>query len=163
MQSVARVPRQARTRGLHREHGSPRTTGSALDRPVNARPRVRDPRQLRDSPGDLSDDRSLTDVVESSLGHRDPEQSESPIHLQSKLRRLRVIFSDRSFARQEHEGVPESYRQALLRAQRLQSGTDVEDLDQERNRMEICLRMRARHVRFLLRCKTFIVVKEVVQ
>ena len=64
---------------------------------------MRDPGQLRFTVDNLRDDRTLVSVVGSALEDRDTEQSESSIALQSELRRLRVIFLDRSFAGQEHE------------------------------------------------------------
>ena len=67
------------------------------------RRRMRDPGQLRFTVGVVSDHPTLAEVVGLTLEDRDTEQSESSIALQSKLRRLCVIFLDRSFAGQEHE------------------------------------------------------------
>ena len=136
LQSTPRRTQQAGTRGLHRQHGSSGRTGSTLDRSVDEKRRMRDPGQLRLTLGNVPNDRTLDSLVASSLGLGDTESSESAIAVQSELWRLRVVFSDRSLARQEHERVFESVRQARLRAQRSQSWTDAEDLDRTREGLE---------------------------
>ena len=102
LRSIAEIARQERSSGVHREHRPRRTTGSPLVGFVDVRRRMRDPGQLRLTIEDLLEDRTLGDVAQQALEDRDTEQSESSIALQSKLRRLRVIFLDRSFERQEH-------------------------------------------------------------
>ena len=66
---------------------------------------MQDPGQLRLTVGDLLDDPTLTSVVGLALEVGDTEQTESSIPLQSKLRRLRVIFLDPLFVFDKHDYV----------------------------------------------------------
>ena len=116
--------------------------------------------QLRHSPGQLLDDDPVASLVGQALEILVAERTESTIALQSELRRLRVVLFDRSFSRQEHDSIFESFRQTRLRAQRSQSGTNVKDALRKGSgmaqRVQVQLRTRQLCPPFI---ETFIVIR----
>ena len=92
MRSFAQPTRQERTCGLHCQHGPARVSGLTLDHPLNPRRRVRGHGQLRPTPGQFPDHDAFAGVVGQALEIRDAQRAESPIVVQSELRRLRIVL-----------------------------------------------------------------------
>ena len=99
LQPTALVPTHRDAEGVHRQHGSRGAAGTALDRCVDRRQRVRDPGQLRVAPGHLRIRAAAANVVGPPLQVRDAQWAESTIPLQPELRRLRLVVFDRPIQR----------------------------------------------------------------
>ena len=99
------APAHRDAEGVHRQHGSRGAAGTALDRGVDRRQRVRDPGQLRLAPGCLRNRAAAANAVGSPLEVRDAQRAESTIPLQSELRRLRLAVFDRPIQRGVHDGL----------------------------------------------------------
>ena len=76
---------------------------------MDVRQRVRNHGQLRPTPGQLLDDNPVASLVGQALEILVAERTESTIALQSELWRLRLVLFDRSFLRQEHDSIFESF------------------------------------------------------
>ena len=79
LRSTAHSTQPERSRGLHRQHRSRRTTGSTLVGLVDLRRRVRDPRQLCLTVEDVWDHITLASMVGSALEVGDTERTEYSI------------------------------------------------------------------------------------
>ena len=123
--------------------------------------RVRNHGQLCPTPGQLLDNDPVASLVGQALEILVAERTEPTIALQSELRRLRVVLFDRSFSRQEHDLIFESFRQTRLRAQRSQSRTNVKDVDRKRSGMarRVQVQVRTRQLCLPLPCQTFSVIR----
>ena len=103
LRPTALTPAHRDAEGVHPQHGSRRATGTALDRGVDRRKRVRCPGQLRLAPGRLRNRAAAANVVGPPLQVRDAQRAESSVPLQPEFRGLRVDVFDRQIERGVHD------------------------------------------------------------